>query len=117
MRSLPPILGGGYEETPLVVCSIVKKLNGDIFPLHVSSADFVQWKNTAGYRIEAETAGVKYTLVCTYSDKWPKIHRCGSLRPGNYRAALANEGSALGVYDADLNLIHVYRIEHEQEVR
>jgi hypothetical protein len=90
-------------------CPIVNHIeNGaDMSPLEVVSSQFRNWKNGTGYEIQARILKESLTLGCTEE----KGVVCMSLPPNTYR--VTRSGSQMRLYDADLNLIGVYRIVSE----
>lgn len=65
-------------------CAVLNRIpNGDsIFPITVSSSEFRNWKDGAGYEVEAQTKDESLTLACAEG----KGQACHSLPPKAYRA-------------------------------
>jgi hypothetical protein len=95
-------------------CAVLNRIpNGDsIFPITVSSSEFRNWKDRAGYEVEAQTKDESLTLACAEG----KGQACHSLPPKVYRAIRRQSqwGDLVALYDADLNLVAIYRILSEQ---
>ena len=94
-------------------CAILKRITNaeNIFPIKVISSAFQSWKDGTGYETEAQAADESLTLGCAEE----RGMGCVSLPPSEYRAT--RNGSEIRLYDAELNLIGVYRIFRERKRR
>lgn len=98
-------------------CAVLNRIpNGNgIFPVTVISSEFRKWKDRTGYEAEAQTEDELLTLGCTEG----KGQACHSLPPKAYRAIRrqSQRGDLVGLYDADLNPVAIYRILSERSAK
>lgn len=96
-------------EEIFVECHVEKRIENaaEMLPLEVLSSQFRNWKNGTGYEVQAHTGDESLILGCTEA----KGAACQSVPLNTYRAT--RSGSQMRLYDADLNLIGVYRIVSE----
>lgn len=95
-------------------CAVLNRIpNGNgIFPVMVISSEVRNWKDRTGYEVEAQTEDESLTLGCSQG----KGQACHSLPPKAYRAIRRQSqgGDLVVFYDADLNLVAIYRILGER---
>jgi len=94
-------------------CAILKRITNaeNIYPIKVISSAFQSWKDGTGYETEAQAADESLTLGCAEE----RGMGCVSLAPKTYRGT--RSGSEIRLYDAELNLVGVYRILREGKLQ